>query len=72
LFGFFYYPKDKEPILGVPDQKDIPTSFLGQMIHPFKELFIKKKENNQMLAEQPVQLVKSDVPKQTVWKKKKK
>lgn len=71
LFGFYYYPKDKEPILGVPDQKEIPSSFLGQMIHPFKELFVKKKKNIQMIEEQPLQ-VKSNVSKQNVWKKKKK
>jgi hypothetical protein len=71
LFGFYYYPKDKEPILGVPDQKEIPSSFLGQMIHPFKELFEKKKKNNQMIEEEPLQ-VKSNVSKQNVWKKKKK
>jgi len=71
LFGFYYYPKDKEPILGVPDQKEIPSSFLGQMIHPFKELFVKKKKNIQMIEEKPLQ-VKSNISKQNVWKKKKK
>lgn len=36
MFGFYYVPKDKKPILGVPDQKEIPTSFIKQMIYPFK------------------------------------
>lgn len=41
LFGFFYNPKDKEPILGIPDN-DVPETFLGQMAYPFKTLFRKE------------------------------
>lgn len=36
MFGFYYVPKDKKPILGVPDQKEVPTTFFKQMIYPFK------------------------------------
>jgi len=39
LFGFYYVPKDKQPVLGVPDQKEIPTTFLKQMVYPFKLVF---------------------------------
>ncbi len=39
MFGFYYVPKDKKPILGVPDQKEVPTSFIKQMIYPFKLIF---------------------------------
>lgn len=44
LFGSFYLPKDKsmKPILGVPDQEEVPNTFLGQMAYPFKILFRKK------------------------------
>jgi len=38
LFGFFYNPKDKEPVLGIPDN-DVPESFWGQMAYPFKAIF---------------------------------
>ncbi len=38
LFGSFYLPKDKEPVLGIPEN-DVPDSFMGQMIYPFKALF---------------------------------
>lgn len=39
LFGFYYVPSDKKPILGVPDQKEVPNTFLKQMIYPFKLIF---------------------------------
>jgi sterol desaturase/sphingolipid hydroxylase (fatty acid hydroxylase superfamily) len=38
LFGSFYNPKDKEPVLGIPDN-DVPESFWGQMAYPFKAIF---------------------------------
>lgn len=38
LFGFFYNPKDKSPMLGIPDN-DVPPTFLGQMAYPFRSLF---------------------------------
>lgn len=41
LFGSFYNPKDKKPVLGIPDN-DVPDSFLGQMIYPFRRIFSRK------------------------------
>lgn len=41
MFGFFYSPKDKQPVLGIPDN-DVPDSFLGQLAYPFKRIFSKK------------------------------
>lgn len=38
LFGHWYNPKDKEPILGIPDN-DVPYTFGGQMAYPFKAIF---------------------------------
>lgn len=38
LFGHWYNPKDKEPILGIPDN-DVPHTFGGQMLYPFKAIF---------------------------------
>ncbi len=38
IFGFFYNPKDKQPILGIPEN-DVPPTFLGQMVYPFKSIF---------------------------------
>lgn len=35
LFGNYYLPKNKAPILGVPDQKEVPQTFLAQMAYPF-------------------------------------
>jgi len=46
LFGFFYNPKDKEPVLGIPDN-DVPESFLGQMAYPFKAIFRMKNSPEQ-------------------------
>lgn len=37
LFGHFYNPKDKEPVLGIPDN-DVPDTWLGQMAYPFKAI----------------------------------
>ncbi len=63
LFGFFYNPKDKQPILGIPDN-DVPDSFLGQMAYPFKRLFTK--------APDPAQNKDADVkPTQTRQEKRK-
>jgi len=39
IFGFYYVPKDKTPVLGIPDQKEVPTTFLGQFVYPFKLIF---------------------------------
>ena len=39
LFGYYYVPKDKTPLLGLPDQKEIPITFLGQIIYPFKAIY---------------------------------
>lgn len=39
LFGFYYVPKDKTPVLGVPDQNEIPKTFFGQMMYPFKLIY---------------------------------
>ena len=39
LFGYYYVPKDKTPLLGLPDQKEIPITFLGQIIYPFKVIY---------------------------------
>lgn len=36
IFGFYYVPKDKTPIIGVPDQKNMPTTFISQFFYPFK------------------------------------
>ncbi|MCA0431159.1 MAG: sterol desaturase family protein [Bacteroidetes bacterium] len=36
LFGYFYLPKDKTPILGV-DKNDVPKNFIGQLFYPFKK-----------------------------------
>lgn len=38
IFGRWYNPKDKEPILGIPDN-DVPDSFRGQMAYPFRAIF---------------------------------
>lgn len=42
MFGFYYAPKDKKPILGVPDQKEVPATFLKQMVYPFRLIMSKK------------------------------
>ena len=47
LFGYFYYPRESDqltPKLGVSDQKRMPTTFIGQMIQPFRIAFSKKKK----------------------------
>lgn len=46
LFGFFYNPKDKKPILGIPEN-DVPDNFLGQMAYPFKSIFRMKSSPEQ-------------------------
>lgn len=46
LFGFFYNPKDKEPVLGIPDN-DVPETFWGQMAYPFKAIFRMKNSPEQ-------------------------
>jgi sterol desaturase/sphingolipid hydroxylase (fatty acid hydroxylase superfamily) len=38
IFGYWYNPKDKEPILGIPEN-DVPESFSGQIAYPFKAMF---------------------------------
>lgn len=46
LFGHFYNPKDKKPILGIPEN-DIPYGIVGQMTYPFKSLFNLKPDVDQ-------------------------
>jgi sterol desaturase/sphingolipid hydroxylase (fatty acid hydroxylase superfamily) len=46
LFGYFYNPKDKEPVLGIPEN-DVPDTFLGQMAYPFKAIFRMKNSPEQ-------------------------
>ncbi|MDO8999318.1 MAG: sterol desaturase family protein [Bacteroidota bacterium] len=43
LFGYYYLPKDKQPVLGVAGGKEVPETFLGQFFYPFKKVFSKKK-----------------------------
>lgn len=38
LFGYWYNPKDKEPVLGIPEN-DVPDTFSGQIAYPFKAIF---------------------------------
>lgn len=42
IFGYFYFPKEEkvEPELGL-DNDDTPDGFIGQQIHPFKNLLKK-------------------------------
>ena len=46
IFGFYYLPKDVQPKIGVPDQKQMPTTFLKQMMYPFKLVFSGKYKEN--------------------------
>jgi sterol desaturase/sphingolipid hydroxylase (fatty acid hydroxylase superfamily) len=46
LFRSFYNPKDKEPVLGIPDN-DVPDSFWGQIAYPFKAIFRMKQSPKQ-------------------------
>jgi len=45
IFKKFYNPSDKKPILGVSDQKNMPTGCFAQQLYPFKQLINKKKRN---------------------------
>lgn len=45
MFGTFYLPKNKEPQLGIPDIKEVPETFIGQMIYPFTVL---RKKSDQL------------------------
>jgi sterol desaturase/sphingolipid hydroxylase (fatty acid hydroxylase superfamily) len=47
MFGFYYLPKNETPLLGVPDQKSMPTTFLKQVTHPFKVVIAGKHKVNQ-------------------------
>lgn len=47
LFGTFYLPKDDEPKIGVPDQKEMPTTFAKQLIYPFKQIAAGKHKTGQ-------------------------
>lgn len=47
LFGTFYLPKDDEPKIGVPDQKEMPTTFAKQLIYPFKQIAAGKHKSGQ-------------------------
>jgi hypothetical protein len=49
---FIICQKNEVPVLGVPDQKEMPTTFLTQLTYPFKLVFsgkYKSKENNQSI-----------------------
>jgi sterol desaturase/sphingolipid hydroxylase (fatty acid hydroxylase superfamily) len=50
MFGYFYLPKDKKPLIGIPDQKTVPNTFLGQMYYPFKTVIAKKNSGPQSLS----------------------
>ncbi|MGZ4086114.1 MAG: sterol desaturase family protein [Bacteroidia bacterium] len=39
LFGYFYLPADQRPVLGIPDQKEVPHTFLKQMTYPFRIIY---------------------------------
>jgi sterol desaturase/sphingolipid hydroxylase (fatty acid hydroxylase superfamily) len=84
LFGTFYLPEDHKlkPELGVHDQKEMPETFMGQMIHPFKKVlgFNKTKAINQHqgfdwnAAIMKQQIKETELPsekKVKQWKKKK-
>ncbi|MDX1652012.1 MAG: sterol desaturase family protein [Brumimicrobium sp.] len=59
IFGFFHYPQDEsEPELGVEDQHTIPKSFFGQMIHPFRTIFSKKRTTGPMTRAERRRLAK--------------
>ncbi len=45
MFGLYYLPKNKKPILGVEDQKSMPTTFIKQQLYPFKKLFKSRGRN---------------------------
>ena len=47
MFGSFYLPKNDEPVLGVPDQKEIPTTFVKQLMYPFKQIISGKYKTTQ-------------------------
>jgi sterol desaturase/sphingolipid hydroxylase (fatty acid hydroxylase superfamily) len=76
LFGTFYLPKDEKlkPHLGVHDQKEIPDTFMGQMIYPFKKTFGKKpaKVVPQLSVNTTITTTQKIVEKKAKqWKKKK-
>jgi len=60
IFGFYYVPKDKTPIIGVPDQKNMPTTFLGQFLYPFKMILSGKYK-----SEVDAQIIESNSKKKT-------
>lgn len=51
LFGSFYLPKHEEPVLGVPDQKEIPTTFVKQLVYPFKQIASGKYKTTQNIVD---------------------
>jgi sterol desaturase/sphingolipid hydroxylase (fatty acid hydroxylase superfamily) len=55
LFGTFYLPKDQKlkPQLGVHGQKEMPETFIGQMIYPFKAVLKPKKYKHQGIEAMP-------------------
>jgi len=42
LFGYYYLPNNKTPVLGINDGNKVPKNFIGQFFYPFKQLFNKK------------------------------
>lgn len=60
IFGFYYVPKDKTPIIGVPDQKNMPTTFVGQFLYPFKMILSGKYK-----SEIDAQIIESNSKKKT-------
>jgi sterol desaturase/sphingolipid hydroxylase (fatty acid hydroxylase superfamily) len=69
LFGKFYNPQDKEPILGIPDN-DVPDSFTGQMAYPFKAIFRMKSSPVQNKDEHLVQTKSRQEKRKTERKQK--
>jgi sterol desaturase/sphingolipid hydroxylase (fatty acid hydroxylase superfamily) len=63
MFGFFYNPRDKKPILGIPDN-DVPDSFLGQMIYPFKSMRVKSQPAQNKDAEVEMKMTRQEKRKQ--------
>jgi sterol desaturase/sphingolipid hydroxylase (fatty acid hydroxylase superfamily) len=83
IFGTFYLPKNNnlKPELGVHDQKEMPRTFFGQMLHPFKTILrqnkISAKMNHQGIDAEKLTLnmaaegENTSAKKLKQWKKKK-
>ena len=46
IFGLYYLPKNKTPILGVHDVGAVPNTIIGQFLYPFKYWFSNRKISN--------------------------